>query len=146
MRKELSPEEKVRIRSGQIAVAVLIIICIILLLFTHCAASAVEDNPNAWTTADTMFQVTYAALHITDWGQTLNISKSGDRWRETNPILGPHPKQSTVNYYFAGTLAAHTAIAYLLPKDWRRVWQMVWIGIEGAYVYKNFELGIGVGF
>jgi hypothetical protein len=101
---------------------------------------------NEWDSTDTGLQLVYTGLHIMDWGQTLRIAKSPDRWRETNPILGRHPKQSTVNLYFAGTLAAHTAIAYLLPKDWRRAWQIVWIGVEAGYVYNNYRAGIRVRF
>lgn len=111
------------------------------LFLLACPCQAAE-----WTKKDTAYQVTYSILHVIDWGQTLDISKSPNKWRETNPILGRHPKQSTVNLYFASTLVGHTVVSYLLPKDWRRTWQMMWIGIEGAMVYKNFSIGLKVNF
>ncbi len=63
---------------------------------------------------------------------------------ETNIFLGDHPSLGKVNSWFAGTLVAHTAVSYILPKPWRTIWQSVWIGIEGETVRRNYALGISV--
>lgn len=115
--------------------------CLILLL-SFTPAQAFDQ----WTKTDTTFQIAYTTLHVMDWGQTLDISKNTEKWHETNPILGRHPSCEKVNYYFATTLIGHTAIAYILPKDYRRIWQMVWIGIEAGYVIHNASIGIKMRF
>jgi hypothetical protein len=103
-------------------------------------------NASDWTKTDTAVQLGYTALHVMDWGQTISIAKDKVKWYETNPILGRHPSQGRVNLYFASTLIGQAAIAYILPKEWRRTWQIAWIGIEASYVYKNYKVGIGVRF
>ena len=116
----------------------LLSICIIFLNFSVVNAE--------WTATDTAFQLAYTTLHVVDWGQTLDIAKNPDKWHETNPILGKHPSIGRVNTYFITTLIGHTFISYILPKNYRRIWQCVWIGIEGGYVAHNYHMGIRVNF
>lgn len=115
-----------------------------------------------WTTADTLWQATYTALHVADWGQTLSVAKScrngsmsvnnyTHTWEEcslmeTNPILGEHPSRGEINTYFATTLVLHTAVAYYLPPTYRRVWQSVWVGIESGVVARNARMGVSLSF
>ncbi len=99
-----------------------------------------------WTKKDTIYQLTYATLHIVDWGQTRYIAKNPDRFHEKNLVLGKHPSAAEVDVYFAATLVAHTGIAYILPTEYRRIWQCVWIGVEGGCVARNFRLGIKLDF
>lgn len=100
----------------------------------------------AWTKADTARQVVYSTLHIMDWGQTRYIATHPEKYHETNPILGSHPSLRSVNLYFGATLLCHTAISAILPDKYRRAWQYVTIGVEGAYVVHNFNIGIKFGF
>lgn len=99
-----------------------------------------------WTKTDTAFQLVYSALHITDWGQTRDIAKNPDRFHENNPILGKHPSVGKVDTYMALTLIGSTAMSILLPPKYRRWWQVGLIGLEGALVIHNFNIGIKVNF
>jgi len=114
------------------------------------AGSARADG---WTKADTVLEVSGAALHVMDWSQTLDIARAQvrppganftrPRFAEANPILGDRPSASAISTYFAGTLLAHAAIAYVLPHPYRTVWQMLWLGVEGGSVANNLHAGVG---
>lgn len=119
------------------------------------------SRANDWTTADTLWQATYTALHVADWGQTLHIRecerestvfngqtyyKGGCDHAERNPILGEYPTRGEVNAYFATTLILHTAIAYYLPPPYRRIWQIVWIGVQANTVSRNINAGVKFSF
>ena len=97
-----------------------------------------------WSTLDTAMEATYTAVHVMDWRQTRTIAKRQGQWRETNGILGDHP--SRVDAWFAGTLAGHALISYLLPDKWRTAWQALTIGIEATTVARNYQLGVKVAF
>jgi len=100
------------------------------------AEPAAAHDP--WTLLDTTLEASGAALQLVDWSTTLNDARpkywDGERWviavESWNPILGRRPSEAKVNVYFAGTLLAHAAIAYALPRPWRTLWQVAWIGME----------------
>ncbi|MDO8536816.1 MAG: hypothetical protein Q7R94_01055 [bacterium] len=100
-----------------------------------------SEKKSNWTKTDTLLELGYASLHITDWGQTLTISRD-PRFAEGNPILGPKPPRGKVNVYFAGTLVGHVLVSRLLPRKPRRVFQILTIGIEGFVVAHNFKHGV----
>ena len=104
------------------------------------------DAFDEWTKKDTNYQLTYAVFHIVDWGQTRTIAKNSNKYSELNPILGKHPSIGKVNTYFLTTLVGHTAISYMLPKKYRRYWQVVWIGLEAGTVAHNYSVGIKTSF
>jgi hypothetical protein len=101
-----------------------------------------------WTKADTLRQGAYLGLLAADWHQTRVIATARwmgtttPRWKEYNPILGEHPDRDKVDRYFAACAVGHTAIAAVLPKKWRAVWQYVGIGVQGIVVVHNFDNGI----
>jgi len=99
-----------------------------------------------WSTTDTVMEATYATVHIMDWQQTRLIAKRQGQWKETNGILGGHPSRDRVDAWFAGTLAGHALISYLLPDKWRTAWQALTIGIEATTVVRNYQLGVKVAF
>jgi hypothetical protein len=78
--------------------------------------------------------------------QTREIAKDPYRYRETNFLLGTHPSMNRVDAVLAGTLIAHTYIAYKLPKAYRTVWQMFWIGVEFEAIKNNYKSGIRIHF
>lgn len=117
-----------------------LIILTALLLFSAPAYAA-----DKWTEADTQRQVIYSALHIIDWGQTRYIA-THDEFEERNIALGKHPSTQEVDNYFAATLVGHTLVSYLLPSDWRKVWQYVFIGARFKTVADNYSIGIKVHF
>jgi hypothetical protein len=98
-----------------------------------------------WTHRDTALQLSYTALHIADWGQTLDIENHPDQ-AESNPILGRHPTRGEINTYFATTLALHWLVARVLPQKWRNTFQLGTIALEFDVVSDNRSAGIRVNF
>ena len=118
-------------------------ILIILLLLMPFQAQAFDE----WTKKDTAYQITYSIFHVLDWRQTQNIAKSEEHCiYESNPIIGQCASSSDVNAYFIATLALHTSIAYMLPSQYRRLWQITWIGLEAGTVALNYSAGIRLDF
>lgn len=99
-----------------------------------------------WSKTDIALEAVYTTLHVIDWGQTLNIADNPYRYYETNPILGKCPSRSDVNVYMASSLVLHTIVTAVLPKEYRPWFQAVTIGIEGAMLINNFNLGIKTAF
>ena len=100
----------------------------------------------SWTHEDTLYQAAFIATACADWGQTLYIAGNPDEYEENNRILGSHPSRDKVNLYFPIAIGLHTAVAVALPKDYRRVWQLIWIGIETGMIVHNASIGIKVDF
>jgi hypothetical protein len=126
------------------------LIAILLLLPSLCFAGD-------WTREDSYRQTALTALLIIDWGQTRYIVKhpidpkrpdGTYNWRKEgyNPILREQPSIGRVNNYHAAVIVGHAAIGMILPPDWRKSWQYVWIGIEADTVYRNHHIGIKVNF
>lgn len=103
-------------------------------------------SADEWTKADTAREAAYLALHVADWGQTLDIADHPERWHETNPVLGSHPSRGEVNGWFAATALLHPVVSYLLPKPYREMWQYGTIGLELYCVGNNYSIGIGYGY
>jgi len=52
------------------------------------------------------------------------VSVSQQRWRphtEGNPLLGSEPSNAEISRYFITTIGATVGLAYVLPKEWRRL-------------------------
>lgn len=116
------------------------------------AVSAINGNAapgwwqkNDWTHTDTALQLSYTALHIADWGQTLDIENHANAY-ETNPILGRSPSRGEINTYFASTLALHWLIARVLPQKWRSQFQLGTIALEFDVISENHSAGIRLNF
>lgn len=120
---------------GQIAVS-------LLLIFSCIDVSHADE----WTTEDTYREVTYLALHMADWSQSLDIADNPGKWHEHNPVLGSHPSRGKVNTWFAVTGLLHPVVSYVIPRPYREIWQYITIGVEIGCVGSNFNAGIGFGF
>ena len=112
---------------------------VFLILLLSCGGA----HAGEWTRADTAREVAYLALHVVDYSQTLEISDNPNRWYEKNPIIGKHPSRGEVNTYFLITGLLHPAVAYVLPKPYREIFQYSTIAIEIYCVGNNYSLGIG---
>ena len=99
-----------------------------------------------WSKQDQQRQLAYTALHMVDWGQTLDIADQPKDYYETNPVLGQHPSRSEVNTYMATSLATHWLIARRLTPKKRRIFQWTTIVIEGLYITNNKRIGLSVNF
>ena len=118
-------------------------IIIILACLFFISTPAFADN---WTREDTYRELTWTALLVVDYGQTMNIARNPDKFREYNPILGEHPSQSSVGLYMLSAAIIHPVISYYLPPKYRKWWQYISIGVELGTVGNNFGAGIGVTF
>jgi len=118
--------------------------CILISVFFIVGCAGMRGPRDPWTTTDTVLQVTYSALHIMDWSQTLHIARNSEKYYETNPILGEHPSTGRVNTYFAVTLLANTVIPMHLNKPYRNIWQGIWIINQYTYVQHNRRISIGI--
>ncbi len=115
----------------------------LMLFFVSLPSGASARDP--WTKTDTAYQLTWTALKVLDWSQTRRIAREPDRFHECNPILGATPSVKRVDVYNAATLAGNWAIAYALPKPYRRWFQVVSIGASAYCVTINFKIGLGGG-
>lgn len=118
----------------------------VIVVFTIILLSSFTAHADEWTKEDTYLEITYLAIHIADWGNTLYIADHPEDYHEINPILGRHPSRSRVNNYFMITGLLHPAISYALPQPYRQYWQYATVGIEAGVVGWNLSIGIGFGF
>ena len=100
----------------------------------------------AWDKGDTVREVVWQGLHIVDWGQTLEIARHPDKFNEMNPLMGKHPSVGRVNTYMGLSAMGHLIISYVLPDKYRIYWQWITIGMSGACVINNFNIGLKVRF
>lgn len=102
-------------------------------------------QPDDWTATDTHRQVAITAIHVLDAMQTAQIQNHDDIV-EANPltraVLGENPGTAATWGYFAGVIVADYAIAAVLPKKYRRVYQYIDIAFNGATVANNLRLGL----
>lgn len=109
---------------------------------------ALPISPRAkdWSRADTHREILWQAIHLVDWGQTLDIARSNGKYFEINPLMGRHPSIGHVNNMMLAGAIAHLAGAYLCPDDLRSVYQWVSIIVNGAIVLRNHQIGLRVNF
>ena len=125
---------------------------IAVLLATLSCASPALGLDWGWRSEDVAWQATFTALAVADWGQTLDIAgqcRSADpsRYvRETNPLLGRCPTHWDVNTVLPLAIVAHAGISALLPRPYRRYWQVLSVGVEGHSVFTNWRAGFRIRF
>ncbi len=96
----------------------------------------------SWNQETTARELCFLFSLSTDWKQTLEIAKNPDKYSEANPILGEHPDERKVHMYFAGCALTHALIAYMLPPEYSKLWQVTWIGIQSSVTDHNHDNGI----
>ncbi len=98
-----------------------------------------------WGKEDTSLQTAVVVFILADWAQTRYIA-SNPEFIETNPILGPNPSIEEVDQYFAICALGNTAIAYFLPKKFRKWWQVLSLSTQINFVNHNYNLGVKMQF
>ena len=98
-----------------------------------------------WTTPNTILEASFQVLVYLDWQQTLAASKKPG-FTETNPLLGKHPSQETINTLIPLGMLAHVGISCWFEHPLREWWQGISVVIEGAVVDHNSRLQIKWGF
>ncbi len=121
------------------------VILIILLTIVFPLTVSASD-PAKWTWEDTALQTVYSGLLITDWAQTLHIARNPGHYyeKESERFIGKHPSKRDVNIHFATNLIGHAAVACLLPKPYRTIWQSIYIIYEYDIVQNNRDIELGV--
>jgi len=147
--------------NGFLLVAALSFLVVLLfLLVPRCSAEEprlkVSGSGEKWTTTDYALEGTWMALHILDWGTTLDITNHPDKYREMNPIMGSHPSRQTVNLYMGASALLHPVVSHYLPKKvtlfgeyeipLRTTFQAISIGVTGGCVINNFSIGLNLAF
>jgi hypothetical protein len=89
-----------------------------------------------WTATDTMAEVGCVGLLVIDWSQSLDR-----RFRESNSLLPAEPNRTAVTTYFLVVISTQLLVARLLPNPWRRIFQVVVIGVEAHSVAHNWQMG-----
>ncbi len=91
----------------------------------------------SWKARDTALELSFVASAAIDWHQTMWIT---DTCRETNPMIGRCGNVIAPSIYFPIAIAVHAAIAYILPRPWREVFQAFTVGMEASTIYSNYQL------
>ena len=99
-----------------------------------------------WNKREVILEATWQAIHVLDWGTTLDLQRQPDRYYEINPLLGRHPSRDAVNAYMAGGAIFHLGVTHILPPSCRPYWQGITIGISSVCVINNFAVGLRVRF
>ena len=107
-------------------------------LCLYLLAGCASWKPDPWTPMDTAGEAVFLTLLAADYGQTQWISETPGH-REMNKLLGPHPSEQKVRWYFGACAVGHAGIAWILPDPLvigdmkiylRKIWQYVWIGMQ----------------
>lgn len=122
-----------------------LIVILAIILFLPISAHAYKFAEN-WTKTDTAYQGVVITALAVDMAQTLYISNNPNEYYEMNPLLGKHPSNDKVIGYFLSGMVAHTIGAMALPPTYRRIWQCVFIGVEGLVIGHNYSIGVGTHF
>ncbi len=105
-----------------------------------------SPKPGALNRHDKDLLLLSTVLLAIDWGQTRDIVARPDEFYETNPFLGPHPRRSRVDAYFAGWILANCAVTRLLEGDLRKAWLWSINTIQLGVVQNNVNIGLKVNF
>ena len=120
------------------------IILVLAVLFCVNVSTVKAFDLDEWSKADTVYQATFMTLMTVDWFQTKLAVKDG--MRELNPILGDRPSLNEIDAFGGAVMVAHCVISRMLPKEYRRKWQILTIGIETQTVYHNYNVGVRIEF
>ena len=91
------------------------------------------------------FTAAYLALHLVDWGQTLDIAKHPEAHYEYNPILGKHPSVRKVNTYMTLSAVAVLSLDKWVFKENSYFRGAILIGLSGVD-YRNYTVGLRMDF
>ena len=135
-----------------------LIMGISLALMTVKPAHAYEFAEN-WTWTDTAYETVFIGLNVADWGYTRNIAKHPENCSENNPLLGRHPSLEKVDVLIPAGMVVHAAVSMALKPVYhveifsyemdipaRRLWQVVFIAIEGWFDISNASVGLKIDF
>lgn len=129
----------------EIILETIAIIALVFAVFVTFLLPLTARGSDRWTTIDTASEITFAAIVAVDYAQTrwnLDTDVNGDgrlEGYEQNPLLGRHPSRAALGAWCLASVAAHAAVSYVLPREWRTAWNVVTITVEAANVGLNFD-------
>ena len=101
-----------------------------------------------WTREDTGRQAFISGLYLYDYAQTRYVGQHCDQWKETGPIVagfaGECPNLKRLALWNAILIPGHAWLMTRLDRDMRTIFQRTFIVVEGANVYRNSKIGVGV--
>ena len=95
---------------------------------------------STWKPVDTGLTLAGTSLLVVDALQSRAMARQGIR--ETNVVLGPHPKPATVVGYFSGVIVLTWVLPRYLPPTPRRMLLGGLVMVEVVCVTRNYTLGI----
>jgi hypothetical protein len=87
-----------------------------------------------WKKHDTALELAFVATAAVDWHQTMSITAG---CQETNPMIGTCGNVVPPSVYFPIVIVLHAAVAAVLPRPWREIFQSFTIGVEANTIYTN---------
>lgn len=99
-----------------------------------------------WNAAEKDLGISLATAYVLDWGQTRYIAKHPEKFREGNPVLGPHPSLSRVDNYFIAMGLVGYWIADALPRRYRKLLLYSALTVENGCVRHNQLVGVKLAF
>jgi len=115
-----------------------------LLLLALLSAWLARPATPQWRPEHKVLAATAVTMLLLDHFTTVDGIKRG--YRESNPLLGPHPSLGRLNTFTALEIMAELGIGALLPDRARTIWFAVLTGMEFGYVWHNFAVGLHVKF
>jgi len=130
-----------------------------IMLLVGCAP--IQNNIKSFSKTDIAYQATYIALTAVDMAQTHWMAKNdwqfnGHNHYEVCPLFfNSKPHQDAVDILIPAGVSFHTGIAFILPPkakvfdfeiNPRRIWQVMFIGIEAGMVTNNAIIGARIEF
>ena len=103
-------------------------------------------NSEELTQPQKVGELAFQTANFIDMLQTIEIVEHSDRWYETNPILGKHPRQNEVITYFMIRGAMHYHTTKWLPKKFRPAWLTITFLPQIPLIEHNHNLGIRIGW
>ena len=116
------------------------LLLLILLLFPFTASS------KELTQSQKVGELAFQTANFIDMLQTIEIVEHSDRWYETNPILGKHPRKNEVITYFMIRGSLHYQITKWLPEKFKIPWLTVTFFPQIPIIEHNHNLGIRIGW
>ena len=116
------------------------------LLLALCFTSTQVFAGDPWDTTDKVLGAAALTTWIIDWGQTRDIAKRPNEFRELNVFLGEHPSVSKVDNYFVAVGIGGYLFANWLSSENRKTFLSVFTTIELINVGRNHGLGINIAF
>ena len=112
------------------------------------SAVAVTAYADDWDYSDTAREVTWQAVNVIDWGQTLDIAHKCkySRIHERNPMLRQCPTIKEVHTHFMIGAALHYWVAQALSKQYRASYQQATVIYAVHIVGSNARMGLTVKF